>query len=74
MILGFLVPLAMLGMFFTMLVATILHAFVLGDPFVAGPSGGGSYELSLVYLGLSLLFIVLGPGVFSLDRIVFGKK
>jgi putative oxidoreductase len=72
-ILGLLFPLASLGMAFTMAVATYFHAFAWGDPFVA-KGGGGSYELALVYLCLSVLFIALGPGRFALDRTVFGPR
>lgn len=70
LIAGLLVPLACLGMAFTMIGAVYTHAVVMGDPFV-GPS---SYELALVYFALCVLFITQGPGYFSLDRIVFGRK
>lgn len=70
-ILGLLFPLASLGLVFTMLVATAMHMFVLGDPFVS--QGGGSYELALVYLAISMVFIAHGPGDYSLDKQVFKK-
>jgi putative oxidoreductase len=71
LILGLVTRLASLGMMFTMLVATIFHAFIMGDPFVS-KGGGGSYELAAVYFALSILFIVVGPGRFSLDKKIFG--
>ncbi|HOE97952.1 MAG TPA: DoxX family protein [Candidatus Sumerlaeota bacterium] len=71
-ILGLLMPLGSLGIFCTMSVAFSMHAFVRRDPFVGGP--GGSYELALVYLCLAVLFIALGPGRVSLDRLIFGRK
>ena len=71
-ILGALMPLASLGIGFTMLVAASLHAFVLKDPFVS--KGGGSYELALVYFCIAVLFIFLGPGKFSVDAKVFGER
>lgn len=71
-IVGLLMPLASLGMTFTMLVATLLHAVVLKDPFVS--KGGGSYELALLYFVLSILFILVGPGKFSVDSKIFGSK
>ncbi len=72
-ILGFLTPLASLGMACTMAVAVYLHAVVLGDPFI-NPTGGGAYELALLYFAVSLVFIPLGPGKFSLDAVAFGEK
>lgn len=74
LIVGLLTPLASLGMAFTMLVAAGMHAFVMGDPFVASGPGQGSYELATVYLVLSLLFMATGPGKHSLDRMFFGVK
>lgn len=73
LIIGFLMPLASFGLVCTMVVAVCMHAFVLGDPFV-NTKGGGSYELALVYLTISLLFLSTGPGKFSLDHKVFGIK
>ena len=73
-ILGVLTPLASFGMACTMVVAVWLHAFKLNDPFVAKGPGGGSYELASVYLSLSILFLLAGPGRFSLDRLLFGEK
>jgi putative oxidoreductase len=70
-ILGFLTPLASLGILCNMATAVHLHAVVKGDPFVGK---GASYELALVYLCLSVLFLLAGPGNLSLDRIVFGKS
>jgi len=50
-----------------------MHAVVRGDPFV--PSGPeGSYELASIYLCIAVLLILTGPGRFSLDRVVFGKR
>lgn len=72
LIIGFLTPLASLGLGFTMLVATYMHMIVFKDPFVS--KGGGSYELALVYLAISILFLMIGPGKFSLDNKIFGQK
>lgn len=73
LILGLLTRLGSLGLFFTMLVATGMHAFVLHDPFV-NTTGGSSFEPALGYLGISILFLILGPGKFSIDQKMFGEK
>jgi len=73
-ILGLLTPLASFGLLCTMAVAVRLHAFVMHDPFVAKGPNQGSYELAAVYLCISLLFLLAGPGSFSLDRLIFRKK
>ena len=73
LILGLITRLGALGIVFTMIVAVITHLVALGDPFVS-PTGGHSAELAASYLMLSLLFLVLGAGRFSLDRLLFGIK
>lgn len=73
MILGLLNPLANFGIGVTMLTAVYLHMIVRKDPFVS-MTGGPSYELALVFLGFALTLILSGPGIFSLDRIIFGKR
>ena len=70
-IIGLLMPLASLGMLCTMAVAVHFHAIIKGDPFVGHE---GSYELALLYLVISIVFIAVGPGKFSLDRKFFGKR
>lgn len=72
-VLGLLVPLASLGIAFTMAVAVYSHAVLWSHPFVAA-GGGPAYELALVYLCISVLFMALGPGRMSLDRVVFGPR
>ncbi|MCM2316265.1 MAG: DoxX family protein [Thermoanaerobaculia bacterium] len=72
-ILGLLTPLASLGVASTMAVATWFHAIERGDPFVS-KGAGGSYELAAIYLCIALVFIALGPGRFSLDRPLFGRR
>jgi putative oxidoreductase len=71
---GLLTPLASLGLACTMAVATCMHAFVFKDPFVAKGPGSGSYELASVYFCIALLFLLAGPGRFSVDRLIFGAK
>ena len=73
LLIGLLTRLGALGIFFTMAVATNMHAFVMHDPFV-NLSGGSSFEPALGYLGISLLFLAMGPGKYSLDHKIFGSK
>jgi putative oxidoreductase len=72
LILGLLTRLSSLGLFFTMIVAVYSHIFIYGHAFISREDG--SYELPVIYVLLSLLFIVIGPGKFSLDKKIFGKK
>lgn len=72
-ILGLLTPLASFGAFCTMAVAVHMHAVVKGDPFVSN-GGGGSYELASIYLGMAILMLTAGPGIYALDRKLFGRK
>lgn len=71
-ILGLVVPLASFGMLCTMAVAVAFHAFLRGDPFVAGP-GEASYEPAAIYFCVALVLMFVGPGCFSLDQLIFGK-
>ncbi len=70
-VLGLVMPLASLGVAITMAVAVYFHAGVKGDPFI-GPSG--SYELASVYCVIALLFILTGPGRYSLDDKIFRRE
>ncbi|WP_437681014.1 DoxX family protein [Sorangium sp. So ce131] len=72
-ILGLLTPIASLGIASTMAVAVWMHAVVRGDPFFA-KGGGGSYEPAAVYLVVALVLFFVGPGRFSADAAIFGRK
>ena len=52
-----------------MTVAVVFHISQ-GAPFVA-PQGGPSYELALVYWGISLYLLFRGPGKISIDSKIF---
>lgn len=72
-IVGLLTPLASLGILSTMTVALSTHVFMRGDPFVS-KTGGTSFELASVYFCVAVLLITMGPGRFSLDRLIFGRR
>jgi len=73
LVLGFLTRIAAFGIICNMSVAVYLHMVKLGDPFV-NATGGGSYELAMVFLVIGVLFLFAGPGRFSLDQLIFWKK
>ncbi len=72
-VLGLVTPLATAGIASTMMVAFYTHTIRRGDPFVSN-KGGGTSELASIYLCIALLFLALGPGRFSLDRRIFGRR
>ena len=69
-VLGLLTSVFSFGILCTMSVAVHMHMIVRHDPFV-NLTGGMSYEPALVYWGIALLFLGLGPGKFSLDNMIF---
>ena len=73
LVLGLFTPIGALAIGITMAVAVYFHSVVFKDPFV-NMTGGGSFELPLVYFGTMLLFLFSGPGRMSADQQFFGKK
>jgi putative oxidoreductase len=71
LILGFLIPLSSFGLISTMAVAVYTTIVTFNAPLVNN-SGGPAFELPLTYLLLALLFFIMGPGNYSLDRLIFG--
>lgn len=69
-VIGAVTPLASLGIACTMVVAVHKHAVELGGPFV----GKGGYELPLVFLGVAALFMIIGPGRYSVDAYLGRKR
>jgi putative oxidoreductase len=73
LVLGFLIPLSSFGLISTMAVAVYTTIVTFNAPLVNN-SGGPSFELPLTYLLLAVMFLISGPGKFSLDRIIFGER
>ena len=72
-ILGLLTSLATLGIICTMLGAIFTHAVVNGDPFV-NMMGGPAYEMASLFLVIAFVILAAGPGRYSLDRAIFGRR
>jgi putative oxidoreductase len=70
---GLVTRLAALGIAITMAVAVAIVAFDMGAPFI-DPKGGVTYELPLFFMLIALMLVALGPGRFSLDRLLFGER
>ncbi len=70
---GFLTPLAAFLIAGTMAVALAKVHLPGGDPFVGQP-GKPSFEPAAGYLAQMIMFLLVGPGVLSVDALLFGKK
>ncbi len=69
---GVFTPLAALALIGTMIGALRHHILITGDPFVN--PGGPSWELAAIYLAASVLILLVGPGVLSIDAILFSRR
>src|SRR5262245_22545999 len=72
LVLGLFTCLAAVGIAAVMIGALALVHLRRGDPFVGKP-GEPSWELAAVYLASATLFVLIGPGRFSLDAAAFGR-
>jgi putative oxidoreductase len=73
LVLGLLTPLAALGLAVTMGVAIFKVHVPQGHAFVA-PPGEHSFELAAAYLSAVVTILLLGPGRFSGDALLFKPK
>ena len=73
LIVGLLTPLAALGIACTMVVAITTVHLPKGDPFVGEP-GKPSFEPAAVYLAIVITLLLVGPGLLSLDALLFGRR
>jgi len=72
LIVGFLTPLAAFLIAGTMTVALAKVHLPHGDPFVS--VGGPSFEPAAGYLAQMIMFLLVGPGMLSIDALLFRKK
>ena len=73
LIVGLLTPIAAFGIACTMAVAIMTVSLPMGQTFVAKP-GKSSYELALTFLAIMLMMMFVGPGILSLDALLFNKN
>jgi putative oxidoreductase len=71
LMLGFLVPLAALGIFVDMATAILRVHLPAGGHFIGGPM---SFEVPLFYLVAMVAFMFMGAGAYSIDALLFGPK
>ena len=74
MIFGLLTPLAMLGIIITMAVAIVKVHLPQGAHYVSLNHGTPSYETAAHYLIVAAGLLISGPGAFSLDALIFGRR
>jgi putative oxidoreductase len=74
LILGLFTPLACFGLVCVMTTAILSVHLPKGHTFVSSPGSGGSFELPLIYFAIALALMMIGPGVYSLDALLFKRK
>jgi len=74
MILGFLTPLAALGLLATMSVALLTVHIPAGHSFVSSDPSKQGFELPMIYWTIALTTLLTGPGAYSVDALLFNRK
>lgn len=75
LMLGLVTPLASLGILAVMTAALFGVHFPRGDVFVPLPgTAASSFELPALYAAIAVMFLLVGPGRFSLDALLFMHK
>jgi putative oxidoreductase len=74
-VVGLFTPIVAIALIGVMTIALILH-LINGLPFIKPipDASGDSYEASLVYLAIALLFLLVGAGDFSLDALLLYSR
>ena len=73
LIVGLLTPIAAFGIACTMIVAITTVSLPANQPFVA-KGGAPSYELPLTFLSVMIMLMLIGPGILSLDSLIFRNR
>lgn len=72
LVLGLLTPIACIGIICNMIGALVLVHIPAHQPWVG--MGKGSMEPALGYLAAAVMLFLTGPGIYSLDAKIFGRR
>ncbi len=74
LLVGALTPIAALGVICTMIGALLIAQLPAGHPWISMKPGGDSWEDVGFYLFGALALMLAGPGLFSVDAALFGRR